>query len=113
MHIFVADDHPRQRPAAVRGAHERSKPYGFSSRRDGARATWSPSDVSVAGAAKEEGTLRNRRTTIVEASGCPASAQEGPATSNDQLTRRHYFGWRRCFSRFRLPHSTAATKPRH
>jgi hypothetical protein len=41
MHIFVADEHPRQRHAAVRGAHERSKPYGFSSRRDGARATWS------------------------------------------------------------------------
>jgi hypothetical protein len=38
MHIFVADEHPRQRQAAVRGAHEKSKPYGFSSRRDGARA---------------------------------------------------------------------------
>jgi hypothetical protein len=78
MHIFVADEHPRRRHAAERGAHERSKPYGFSSRRDGARATWFLSDLSVAGAAQDDATLRNRRTTIVEASGCPASAQEGP-----------------------------------
>jgi hypothetical protein len=88
MHIFVADELPRQRHAAVRGAHEKSKPYGFSSRRDGARATWSLSDVSVAGAAQEDATLRNRRTTIVEASDCPASAEEGPATSSGQRTRR-------------------------
>ena len=88
MHIFVADEHPRQRQAAVRGAHEKSKPYGFSSRRDGARATWSLSDVSVAGAAQEDATLRNRRMTIVEASDCPASAEEGPATSSGLPTRR-------------------------
>src|SRR5580693_6812209 len=29
MHIFAADEYPRQRHAAVCGAHERSKPYGF------------------------------------------------------------------------------------
>ena len=46
MHIFVADEHSRQRHAAVRGAHERSKPYGFAAAT--ARDTWLVSDVSVA-----------------------------------------------------------------
>jgi hypothetical protein len=77
MHIFVADEHLGNvtLPCA---AHTRDLSL------TGSQAA----DVSMAGAAQEGAPLRNRRTTIVEASGCPASAQEGSANSSGQLTRR-------------------------
>jgi hypothetical protein len=40
-----------------------------------ARATWSVSDVSVAGAAQDDAPLRDRPITIAEVSGCPVSAK--------------------------------------
>jgi hypothetical protein len=89
MRIFVADERPRQRHAAVRGAYERCKSYGF----EPPRRLEPVSGVKVAARRKRTRRVGTGARQVFEPPGRLASAQEGFANSGGRLTRlaRHCF----------------------